>query len=34
MENDIEKEDVDFFRDTPIRYLGIVLIMVKLYCPP
>ncbi|XP_048755669.2 mitochondrial fission process protein 1-like [Ostrea edulis] len=22
MENDIEKEDVDFFRDTPIRYLG------------
>lgn len=23
MENDIEKEDVDIFKDTPVRYLGI-----------
>ena len=31
MENDIEKGDADIFRDTPIRYLGNVLLSSVLF---
>lgn len=33
MENDIEKGDVDFFRDTPVRYLGINLFYMLILLP-
>lgn len=33
MENDIEKGDVDIFRDTPVRYLGINLFYMLILLP-
>lgn len=33
MENDIEKGDVDIFRDTPVRYLGIYLYYMFILLP-
>lgn len=33
MENDIEKGDVDIFRDTPVRYLGIYLFYMFILLP-
>lgn len=33
MENDIEKGDVDIFRDTPVRYLGMYLFYMLILLP-
>lgn len=33
MENDIEKGDVDIFRDTPVRYLGTYLFYMLILLP-
>lgn len=33
MENDIEKGDVDIFRDTPVRYLGTYLYYMLILLP-